>query len=83
MDAYETSLKETEEREKYYPGRPVSFNARIVFMTRDKDYWKKIGIDGNSVYDDYIRSERLKDYFDELGLTKELLTEKTSKVVQN
>jgi hypothetical protein len=71
MDAYETAIKETEEKEKYYPGLD-SIDARIVFMTRDGDYWKEIGIDKNTVYDDYIKSEQLKAYFDELGLTKEL-----------
>jgi hypothetical protein len=74
MDAYEVAFKKAEEKEKYYPGGPDPFNARIVFMTRDKDYWKEIGIDENMVYDDYIKSEQLEKYFDELGLTRELLT---------
>jgi len=74
MDAYEIALKEAEEKEKYYPGMPDSFDARIVFMTQDGDYWKEIGIDENTVYDDYIKSGQLKAYFDELGLTKELST---------
>jgi hypothetical protein len=76
MDAYEIALKEAEEKEKYYPGRPDSFNAAIVFMTQEGDCWKQIGIDENSVSDDYIKSQRLKEYFDELGLTKELLAGK-------
>jgi hypothetical protein len=50
--------------------------GRIVFMTQEKDYWKEIGIDANTVYDDYIKSEQLKAYFDELGITKELLAGK-------
>ncbi len=75
MYAYETAIREAEEREKYYPGGPDPYNARIVFMTQDKDYWKEIAIDENSVYDDYIKSEQLKKYFDELGLTKELFQE--------
>lgn len=72
MDAYEAALREAEGKEKYYPGVLDTYNARIVFMTRDKDYWKEIAIDENSVCDDYIKSEQLKKYFDELGLTKEL-----------
>jgi hypothetical protein len=79
MDAYEVALKEAEQREKYYPGGPETFNARIVFMTRDNDYWKKIAISENVVYDDYIKSERLKECFDELGLTKELLQKNQTK----
>jgi len=74
MDGYEVALKEAKEKEKYYPGRPDSFDARIVFMTREKNHWKEIGIDENTVFDDYIKSEQLKAYFDELGLTKELST---------
>jgi hypothetical protein len=73
MDAYKTALKEAEEREKYFPMKLDNPVGKIVFMTRERDYWKKISIDANSVYDDYIKSERLKAYFDELGLTKELL----------
>ncbi len=76
MDAYEIALKEAEEREKYFPMKLDNSVGRIVFMTLDKDYWKEIGIDENAVYDDYIKSERLKAYFDELGLTKELLVGK-------
>jgi len=83
MDAYEAALKEAKEKEKYYPGMPDSFDARIVFMTQDRDCWKEIGIDENTVYDDYIESEQLKAYFDELGLTKELLAKKPSKISQN
>lgn len=76
MDAYLAAIKEAEEKEKYYPSKPKSFNARLVFMTRDGDCWKQMGIDENSVFDDYIKSQQLKEYFDELGLTKELLAEK-------
>jgi hypothetical protein len=73
MDAYEDALKEAKEKGKYYPCRPDPFNARIVFMTEERDCWKELGIDANSVFDDYVKSEQLKEYFDELGLTKELL----------
>jgi hypothetical protein len=73
MDAYENEPKETKERKRYYPmelDKPIGW---IVFMTQDWSYWKEIGIDANTVFDDYIKSERLKKYFDELGLMKELL----------
>ena len=85
MDAYKAALKEAEEEEKYYPGMPNSFDVRIVFMTQDQDCWKEVVIDENenTVYDDYIKSEQLKAYFDELGLTRELLAEKPSTVSQD
>jgi len=73
MDAFEIAIKEAEEKEKYYPGSPISFNARVVFMTRDSECWKEIVISKSTIYDDYIKSEQLKAYFDELGLTKDLL----------
>ena len=71
MDAFETALKEAQEKEKYYPGDPDVYDARIVFMTRNGDCWKWISIDKNSIYDDYIKSEQLNKYFDELGLKLE------------
>ncbi len=76
LNAYEIALKEAREREEYFPAKVDNFVGRIVFMTRDEFYWKKIGIDDNVVSDDYIKSEQLKKFFDELGLTKELLTQK-------
>jgi len=76
MIAYEVALKQAEQREKYFPMKLDTPVIRIVFMTRDKDYWKEFGIDANTVYDDYIKSEQLKQYFDELGLTQELLAAK-------
>jgi hypothetical protein len=83
MNSYMAALKEAEEKEKYYPAMPDSIDARLVFMTKDRDYWKEIGLDENTVYDDYIKSEQLKEYFDELGLTKELLAKKPIKVSQD
>lgn len=68
IDAYEIAIKEAEAKEKYYPGLDY-FNARIVFMTQDKDYWKEIWIGKDIICDDYIESKQLKDYFDEIGLT--------------
>jgi len=76
MDAYNIALKGAEEGEKYFPMNLDNPVGRIVFMTEDKDYWKEISIDANTVYDDYVKSDKLKTYFDELGLTKELLAEK-------
>jgi hypothetical protein len=78
MDAYDVALKEAEEREKYFPMKLNNSVGRIVFMTQDGNYWKQIGIDSNTVYDDYIKSAQVKAYFDELGLTKELLAGKTA-----
>jgi hypothetical protein len=69
MDAFETAIQEAEEKEKYYPGSKIAFNAKIVFMTRDSECWKEIVIGKSAVYDDYIKSEPLKAYFDQLGLT--------------
>jgi hypothetical protein len=74
MDAFETAIKEAEEKEKYYPGSTIPFNAKIVFMTRDSECWKEIVIGKSDVCDDYIKSEQLKAYFDQLGLTKDLLS---------
>ena len=75
VDAYEIAAKEVQKKEgkeAYYPGDIYALDAKIVFITRDGFYWKGIGIGENTVYDDYIESEQLKAYFDELGLTKEL-----------
>jgi len=83
MDAYEAAFKEAEKKEKYYPCMPDSFDARIVFVTRDGNCWKEIGIDENTVFDDYIKSQQLKEYFNELGLTKELLAGKSNKASRN
>ncbi len=72
MDAYNAALKEATDRGRYYP---TEFNpiGHITFITQDGNYWKEIGIDADTVFDDYIKSKQLKQYFDELGLTKELL----------
>ena len=85
MDAYEVAAKQAKEREKekkesYYPGDIYALDGRILFLTRNESYWKGIGISENAVYDDYIKSEQLKAYFDELGLTKELLATEPNKV---
>jgi hypothetical protein len=78
IDAYEDALKEAEAR-KEFPFKHYIPAGRIVFMTQERNYWKGIGIDENSVFDNYIKSEQLKEYFDELGLTKELLAGEPNK----
>lgn len=85
MEAYEIAIKEAKEREKgsYFPAPFDAFDCRIGFITRDEFYWKGIGVAENAVYDDYIESEQLKAYFDELGLVDELLAERLSKEHQN
>jgi hypothetical protein len=35
---------------------------------------QSFNIGKSAIYDDYIKSEQLKVYFDELGLTKDLLS---------
>lgn len=83
MDAYEVALKQAEEKEEYFPSGLDAFDTKILFIPREKDgrgnYWKGIGIGKNFVYDDYIKSEKLKTYFDELGLTDELLAGEPNK----
>jgi len=83
MDVYEVALEQAIEREKYFPMELDSAVGRIVFITQDGFYWKGIGISENTVYDDYIKSEQLKAYFDELGLTKELLAGEPNKAHKN
>lgn len=75
VDAYSAALKEATERKRYFPEEVDNPVGRIVFVTKDVSPGKDISIDANTVYDDYIKSEQLKQYFDELGLTKELLAE--------
>ncbi len=82
IDAYEIAFKEAENGGKYFPMELDNPVGRIVFMTQDKDYWKEIGIDANAVFDDYIKSELLKKYFDELGLTGELSVTNPNKITQ-
>jgi hypothetical protein len=83
----------------YYPGDPHNFDGKILFITRHELRGKRIGINedvvyheasqkgisisGNTVYDDYIKSNELKAFFDELGLTKELLAGEPNKASQN
>ena len=80
MDAYGTALKEAEEKKFHHGG---DRNGLIVFVTMKKGYMKRIGVDVNTVYDSDMESELLKKYFDELGLTKELLAGEPNKVSQD
>jgi hypothetical protein len=82
MDAYEIAFKEAEERDEF-PFKNYYRSGKIVFMTQEKHYSKGIGIDANSVFDGYIKSEQLKKYFDELGLTKELLAGEPNEASQD
>ena len=52
---YDTALKEAEQKEQYYPMEIENPVGRIVFMTRERNYSKQIGITENLVYDDYIK----------------------------
>lgn len=72
VDAYETAFKEAEEKQ-FRNERPCDHYGWIVFVTQDWFYWKEICIGEHDVYGEYMTSEPLKAYFDELGLTKELL----------
>jgi hypothetical protein len=72
MDEYGVALKEAEE--KGYSD-DVATDGFIQFITPKKVYVRSIGIDENenAVCDSYMKSGLLKKYFDELGLTDELL----------
>jgi hypothetical protein len=72
-DAYKNACKEADEKKSYLESPRVDTEWRIIFVTNKKGYQEFIGVDANTVYDFYMESELLKEYFDELGLTKELL----------
>jgi hypothetical protein len=71
VNAYEVALKNAKEKE--YCRDRGNEDRRIWFITLKKVYIREIGIDKDTVYDNYMESEQLKEYFDELSLTKELL----------
>ncbi len=83
IDAHEIAFNEA--KEANYPEKGIhATKGWIVFLTQDKFYWHGIGINENSVLEDYkIESKQLKAYFDELGLTDELLTGEPNKVSQD
>ncbi|MBN2019511.1 MAG: hypothetical protein JW749_04730 [Sedimentisphaerales bacterium] len=81
VDEYEIAFREAEE--KKFQSKNCKFYGWIIFVTQDWFYWKNIYLDANAVLGDYMASEQLKAYFDELGITKELLTGKMNVADQN
>jgi hypothetical protein len=79
LAAYEIALKDA--KEKHYRSDDIyAFKGWIVFLTQDEFYWGGIGIDERTVFGSYIiESKQLKEYFDEIGLTKELLAGEPNK----
>jgi hypothetical protein len=79
VDEYEIAMKDAEE--KRWREEDISpSKGYIVFLTLEEFYWKEIGIDGNPVFGGYVTdSKQIKKYFDELGLTKELLAGEPNK----
>lgn len=75
-EAYERGYEKNKEKEKRLLEHIEPPIGEIRFITPDGFYGTYIRIDANAIYDNYIKSEQLKAYFDELGLTKELLAEK-------
>jgi hypothetical protein len=76
---YEIALKDAE-KEHYRRGDSSALKGYIVFLTQEEFYWKAIGINDNTVIGEHIKgSKELKKYFDELGLTKELLAGEPNK----
>ncbi|MDD5741572.1 MAG: hypothetical protein PHH54_06330 [Candidatus Nanoarchaeia archaeon] len=76
MDAYGAALKEAEKTKFNHAGKT---NGRIDFITAKNGYMKRIGVDAYTAYSPDMKSELLKKYFDELGLTDDLLIEEPSK----
>lgn len=76
MDAYMAELKEVEENKAYLDLPIGDWRLQIVFVAAKKGYQ-------DPVYDLYMESGLLKQYFDELGLTKELLAGEQNKVTRN
>jgi hypothetical protein len=80
---YEIALKDAKETH-YRRNDSSTLKGWIVFLTQDEFYWKGIDIEDDTVIGEYIiGSKQLKVYFDELGLTKELLAEEPNKAPQN
>ena len=72
IDEYEVAMKDAEEK-RWREEDDHPCKGYIVFLTQDEFYWKEIGVYGNPVFGGYItESKLLKEYFDELGITKEL-----------
>jgi hypothetical protein len=79
-DAYRIAIKDAKEKNYY---RNKGECGYIWFITHKRGYIRGIGIDDNTVHDNYMESELLKKYFDELGITNELLAAEPNKVSQN
>jgi hypothetical protein len=84
-NAYSIARKEFEDKKFHHDPKYLKFiekhkfikegeGIRIIFVIKKLGYRKVMGIDENAVYDTYMESPLLKSYFDELGLTKELLS---------
>ncbi|MBN2019507.1 MAG: hypothetical protein JW749_04710 [Sedimentisphaerales bacterium] len=83
VDAYEIVFKEAEEK-NFRSNQHCDNYGWIVFVTQDWFYWKEICIGENAVYGYYyMPSEQLKAYFDELGITKDLLEVKPAAAEPN
>ncbi|MDD5327752.1 MAG: hypothetical protein PHY02_08075 [Phycisphaerae bacterium] len=86
MDAYEVALEEIKEMEKkeikgYKHG--ALHDGSIVFVTQNAAYTREIKVGESAIRDDDMDSEQLKEYFDELGLTEELLAEEPTETEKN
>jgi|GEM_PF-3237550 len=87
INAYNIDRQEFEDKKFHHDPNYLKFTEKhkfinkegrfkIVFAANRLGYKKVMGIEDNTICDLYMESDKLKTYFDELGLTKELLTEK-------
>ncbi|MBN1392318.1 MAG: hypothetical protein JW947_05885 [Sedimentisphaerales bacterium] len=81
MNAYSAAIEEA--KKKHFHRQGYEFMGQIIFVTAKKGYMQQIDVDVNTVYNNYMESGVLKTYFDELGLTKELLAGEPNKVVEH
>jgi len=81
MRAYKEALKEAKEKNLHRQG--YEFMGQIVFVTAKKGYMQQIDVDVNTVYNNYMESELLKTYFDELGMTKKPSSAEPNEAPQN
>ena len=85
MDAFGIAFKEIIEEKRPAPPNYHYHNCgKIIFITQNRDYV----IEGSDfgecdTYYKYMGSGLLKQYFDELGITKELLAGEPNKATQN
>lgn len=83
MDAYRTALKEAEEKKFHRDSWRHDVMLQIIFVTEEKGYIQHIDFDANTVYNNYMESSTLKEYFDELGLTKKSSSEESNEADSN